>query len=133
MAETDPAENLGDPGSSNHYGLHLDQYSDYGEAYVEGPPPTPEIYGIASGIVGLRLFPRETDPDPRIRKQWERNRHQWDPVRYITDEEYYKDPDLIRPYPRRHVLRVLSHQCEPDESAHRDGLREVGKPVLEHR
>jgi cytochrome c5 len=48
--------------------------------------------------VGLRLFPRATDPNPEVRKEWERSRHKWDPDRYISDESYYKDPTLVRPY-----------------------------------
>lgn len=101
MEETNPAIAAGKPSRSNNWGLHLDKYNTYsGEygAYVEGERPDPKVYGYASGIVGLRLFPRAEDPDPRIRKEWELNRHKWDPDRYIYDESYYKNPELIRPF-----------------------------------
>ncbi len=81
-----------------YYGLSLDDGITSEAAYAEGPIPAAKTYGYSSGIVGLRLFPRETDPDPRVREEWEKNKHKWNPVRYLKDEQYYKDPDLIRPY-----------------------------------
>lgn len=93
MAETNPNGETKDK-----YGLYIDTYSDTGGAYVSGGPPDPKVYGYGSGIVGLRLFPRESDPDPRVREEWERNKDKWDATRYLKNEEYYKDPDLIRPY-----------------------------------
>ena len=81
-----------------YYGLSLDSGIEGDSAFAEGPAPDPLVYGYPSGIVGLWLYPREKDPDPRVRKEWEDNKQKWDPVRYIKDENYYKDPNLIRPY-----------------------------------
>jgi len=52
--------------------------------------PVGSYFGFASGIVGLRLFP---NPDfDQVAKD------KWDPEKYYTDENYYKNPDLIKPY-----------------------------------
>jgi hypothetical protein len=52
--------------------------------------PVGSIYGWPTGIVGLRLF---SNPDFD-----EAARRKWDARRYFTDEAYYKDKDLVRPY-----------------------------------
>jgi hypothetical protein len=52
--------------------------------------PIGSYYGDPTGILGLRLF---TNPD--FDEEAKRN---WDPVRYYTDEKYYDDPKLVRPY-----------------------------------
>ncbi len=52
--------------------------------------PVGSYFGYPSGILGLRLF-----PNPEF-DQAAKNR--WDPDRYYTDANYYKDPDLIKPY-----------------------------------
>lgn len=52
--------------------------------------PVGSLYGYATGIVGLRLFPNP-DFDAKAYKNW-------DPQRYYTDPKYYKSRDLIRPY-----------------------------------
>jgi hypothetical protein len=52
--------------------------------------PVGSLYGYASGIVGLRLFPNP-DFDEAAAKRW-------DPVRYYTDPSYYDSKDLIKPY-----------------------------------
>jgi hypothetical protein len=54
-----------------------------------GPPEKLDerVYGRASGIVGLRLF-----PNPRFDKR------KWDAGRYYTDAKYYNDKKLERPY-----------------------------------
>jgi len=70
--------------------------SDYGgaankEAYELKIPP-PAIYGLSSGVVGLRLFP---NPNFINNKDAQRN---WDPDRFFNDPNYYNDPNLIRPY-----------------------------------
>ncbi|HEX7119549.1 MAG TPA: hypothetical protein VF212_12215 [Longimicrobiales bacterium] len=63
------------------FGLWLDER-------VAPPEPVDErVYGRASGIVGLRLF-----PNPRFDPE------AWDPERYYTDPNYYNDPELERPY-----------------------------------
>lgn len=52
--------------------------------------PVGSYYGYATGIVGVRLFPNP-DFDEKAQKKW-------DPVRFYTDEKYYNDKNLIRPY-----------------------------------
>ena len=52
--------------------------------------PVGSSYGYASGVVGLRLFPNP-DFDQKAADKW-------DPVRYYTDEVYYSNPQLVRPY-----------------------------------
>ncbi|MBA2410680.1 MAG: hypothetical protein H0V62_13270, partial [Gammaproteobacteria bacterium] len=49
-----------------------------------------QVYGRASGIVGLRLFPNPAFDDEA--------RKRWDAQRYYNDPKYYRDPDLVRPY-----------------------------------
>ncbi|HSL83956.1 MAG TPA: hypothetical protein VLF66_14370 [Thermoanaerobaculia bacterium] len=58
-----------------------------------GTPPEPfdpEVYGRASGIVGLRLF-----PNPAFDQAAEAR---WNPERYFGEPSYYLDPGLVRPY-----------------------------------
>ena len=52
--------------------------------------PVGSYYGEPTGILGLRLFPNPNFDEEAKRK--------WDPVRYYTDETYYDDPKLVRPY-----------------------------------
>lgn len=52
--------------------------------------PVGSYYGYASGVVGLRLFPNPAF-DAEAQKKW-------DPVRYYTDEKYYNDKHLVKPY-----------------------------------
>ncbi len=52
--------------------------------------PAGSFYGYATGIVGLRLFPNPAFDEAAAKK--------WDPVRYYSDPQYYKDRNLIRPY-----------------------------------
>jgi hypothetical protein len=52
--------------------------------------PLGSYYGYASGIVGLRLFPNPEFDEAAKKK--------WDPIRYYTDEKYYNDKNLVRPY-----------------------------------
>ncbi|MFO0906065.1 MAG: hypothetical protein U0939_23865 [Pirellulales bacterium] len=65
-----------------------DDAAPYEEAYADIPPP--DIYGISSGVVGLRLF-----PNPRFDAE---ARKKWDADRYYKDKDYYLDPKLVRPY-----------------------------------
>lgn len=66
----------------------------YGPGYEdeEGkvPTPPPEIYGLSSGVIGLRLFPNPNF-DAKARAAW-------DPKRYYEDPEYYSNPELVRPF-----------------------------------
>jgi hypothetical protein len=48
------------------------------------------FYGFATGIVGFRLFPNPEFDEAAARR--------WDPERYYTDEAYYNDRTLVRPY-----------------------------------
>lgn len=68
------------------HGLWLDV-----RAGATNPEPfDPEVYGRASGVVGLRVFPNPAfDEEARSR---------WDPERYFGDPGYSLDPELVRPY-----------------------------------
>jgi hypothetical protein len=52
--------------------------------------PVGSYYGQPSGIVGLRLFPNPAFDDAAKKK--------WDGKRYYTDDKYYGDQNLVRPY-----------------------------------
>jgi hypothetical protein len=52
--------------------------------------PVGSYYGEPTGIIGLRLF-----PNPAFDEAAKRH---WDAERYYTDEAYYDDKDLVRPY-----------------------------------
>jgi hypothetical protein len=52
--------------------------------------PVGSYYGEPTGIVGLRLFPNPAFDEAAKRA--------WDPERYYTDEKYYDDAKLVRPY-----------------------------------
>lgn len=64
------------------FGLWIDVPKD-----PSAPVPDPKVYGISSGIVGLRLF-ENPKFDPA----------KWDVERYFNDESYYDRPGLERPY-----------------------------------
>ena len=54
------------------------------------PFETGSIYGYATGVVGLRLFPNpEFDQKAADR---------WDPERYYNDPRYFNDPKLVKPF-----------------------------------
>src|SRR5262249_34249199 len=63
---------------------------DGADAATEWKYPPPEIYGLSSGVIGLRLFPHPT-LDTAARKKW-------DARRYYNDPDYYSDPKLVRPF-----------------------------------
>lgn len=50
----------------------------------------PKVYGMPSGIVGLRLY-----PNPAFD---EKAKAAWSAERYYTDQDYYYNPKLVRPY-----------------------------------
>jgi hypothetical protein len=52
--------------------------------------PVGSLYGYASGIVGLRLFPNPEFDEAAQKK--------WDAEKFYTDPDYYNDKNLIRPY-----------------------------------
>lgn len=52
--------------------------------------PVGSLYGYATGVVGLRLFPNP-DFDDKAKARWD-----W--YRYYNDPTYYNDKNLVRPY-----------------------------------
>lgn len=52
--------------------------------------PPPDLYGLSSGVIGLRLF-----PNPYFDKH---AAARWDADRFYEDPSYYNDPKLVRPY-----------------------------------
>lgn len=48
------------------------------------------MYGYATGVVGLRLFPNPEFDQKAADK--------WDPVKYYNDPNYFTDPKLVRPF-----------------------------------
>ena len=72
----------------DEYGNSGEYDDDQYEKYKHIPPP--DIYGISSGVIGLRLF-----PNPNFDAKAQR---EWDPQRYYNDATYYQDPSLVRPY-----------------------------------
>ncbi|PYS46630.1 MAG: hypothetical protein DMF68_18540, partial [Acidobacteria bacterium] len=69
----------------DQYGLWLDERV--------GPEPEgidPKVYGKASGILGLRLYPNPAF-DAAAKQHW-------DAEKYYNDPNYFNDPNLIRPY-----------------------------------
>jgi len=68
----------------DEYGLCLDK--------LVGPPePFDEaVYGKATGILGLRLY-----PNPNFDSKAKAH---WDAKKFYSDSEYYSDPKLVRPY-----------------------------------
>ena len=52
--------------------------------------PVGSLYGYATGIVGLRLFPNPEFDEEAAKK--------WDGEKYYTDPDYYLSKDLVRPY-----------------------------------
>lgn len=82
------------PAKPDQYGLWLDERIGEPDPF-ENATKYPGLhggsfYGKASGVLGLRLFPNPAF-DEKARKQW-------DARRYYTDEDYYLNPKLIRPY-----------------------------------
>ena len=52
--------------------------------------PPPDLYGLSSGVIGLRLF-----PNPYFDKAAQ---DRWDAEKFYNDPAYYNDPNLVRPY-----------------------------------
>lgn len=67
-----------------------DKYTSQDYAYNKEKIPPPDIYGLSSGIVGLRLF-----PNPYFDKAAQ---DKWDAEKYYNDAKYYKNPELVRPF-----------------------------------
>ena len=65
-------------------------YKQYQNKYDQEIPP-PDLYGISSGVIGLRLF-----PNPYFDKEAQ---DKWDAVRfYDQGDPYSTDPTLVRPF-----------------------------------
>ncbi len=62
------------------------QNNDYGTDRI----PPPDIYGLSSGVVGLRLF-----PNPYFTAK---ARAKWQAARFYDDDSYFRDPKLVRPF-----------------------------------
>ncbi|MDQ6939980.1 MAG: hypothetical protein M3119_07470, partial [Verrucomicrobiota bacterium] len=76
------------PDQPDQYGLYLDQPND-----TNNPEPAgidTRVYGKASGVMGFRLF-----PNPEFD---EKAKQRWDGAKFISDENYYNDNTLVRPY-----------------------------------
>ncbi len=76
------------------YGLWLDERTGNPDPY-ENEEKYPGVnggsfYGKGSGVVGLRIY-----PNPAFDKAAQAK---WDAKRYFTDEQYYYDKKLVRPY-----------------------------------
>ncbi|HEX8163973.1 MAG TPA: hypothetical protein VF538_19035 [Pyrinomonadaceae bacterium] len=56
----------------------------------DGKLPVGSLYGYASGVSGLRLFPNPAFDEKAAAK--------WDAKRYYEDPAYYNDKDLVKPY-----------------------------------
>ncbi|OGQ82740.1 MAG: hypothetical protein A3F90_06740, partial [Deltaproteobacteria bacterium RIFCSPLOWO2_12_FULL_60_19] len=96
-------EPYGKCGDAERFGLWLDQRVGKPDPFEDEKKypgvkagargktvPVGSYYGYASGVVGLRLFPNPAFDEAAKKK--------WDPVRYYTDEQYYNDKNLVRPY-----------------------------------
>jgi hypothetical protein len=60
--------------------------------------PIGSYYGKPSGIIGLRLFPNPNF-DEKAKKRWEEGQRTGDKNDgYYTNEAFYKDKNLVRPY-----------------------------------
>lgn len=90
------------PGDSDHPGSDYsdddDQRADeaaaaaYSQRYskLDETVPPPDLYGLSSGVIGLRLF-----PNPYFDAAAQ---ERWDAERFRSDPSYYNDPNLVRPY-----------------------------------
>lgn len=77
------------PTKPDKFGLCLDER-------VAPPEPFDEkVYGRASGVVGLRIYPNPNFDEPRFEKE---GKGYFDGDKFYTDSDYYNDPDLVRPY-----------------------------------
>jgi len=70
--------------ADSYSGLFLEQ------ADPQSRQPREDVYGLSSGVVGLRLF-KNPAFDEEARKKW-------DVQKYFADENYFNNPKLVRPY-----------------------------------
>ncbi|MDG3003923.1 hypothetical protein [Paludisphaera mucosa] len=80
-ADYDPRTTYPRPEGAGAYGA---------AATAKTPTLPPDIYGLSSGVIGLRLF-----PNPKFDGK---ARAAWDADRYYNDPDYYGNPDLVRPF-----------------------------------
>jgi hypothetical protein len=71
------------------------QADSYSGLFLEQPAPQSrkpgeDVYGLSSGVVGLRLF-KNPAFDAEARKKW-------DVQKYFADENYFNNQKLVRPY-----------------------------------
>lgn len=77
------------PTKPDKYGLCLDER-------VAPPEPFDEaVYGKASGVVGLRIYPNPSFDQKRFEQE---GNGYFDADKFYTVPEYYNDPNLVRPY-----------------------------------
>ncbi len=72
------------PTKPDQHGLCLDERTAPPEPFDEA------VYGKASGVLGLRLY-----PNPNFNEQAAKD---WDANKFYTDPKYFNNPDLVRPY-----------------------------------
>ena len=82
---------MNEPGFSqatapDEFGLCLDKNERTSPDFDE------KVYGRASGVLGLRLYPNPNF-DAAARRRWDENKD-----RYYTDPAFYSDQSLVRPY-----------------------------------
>ena len=73
------------PDNPDEFGLCLDE-----PVRPESSGIDEKIYGKASGVIGLRLF-----PNPEFNEE---ARKEWDGKRFMDEEHYYDNDKLVRPY-----------------------------------
>jgi hypothetical protein len=71
------------------------QADSYSGLFLEQPDPqsrkpSEQVYGLSSGVIGLRLF-----KNPAFDEQAQKK---WDVQKYFADENYFNNPKLVRPY-----------------------------------
>jgi hypothetical protein len=70
----------------DEFGLFLDRPA----TETAGAGLHPNVYGVSTGIVGLRLFPNPNFDD--------KARAKWDAERFYADSNYSTHPSVVRPY-----------------------------------
>jgi hypothetical protein len=75
------------PAQPDEYGLFIDVPREAGSKYDIDKRLDIPTYGISSGVMGIRLF-----KNPKF------DRTKWDANKYWNDPNYYKNPNLERPY-----------------------------------
>ena len=138
-SEDGSALEAGDSRHLDHkYGLWLDEpVADYSAPVRKDYPkdeqgksandgaPDPTVYGYPSGIVGLRLF-----KNPNFDAAAEAR---WDAERYLSDESYYKDPSMVRPFRVGMACAFCHTSYNPLRPPTRSSEPQVGEPGRKRR